>query len=136
MLLFSYKPFVERLDKLFLLEFHRQIYWNSLASECWEKCYVNKPYYDQPYASNLFENNLPMSFEIAEDFKVETIDDGSIILSGSNNTADAIYINVTPPDFFLADGKYIFRSGENVDNGYYSLYLEGITYSIGGTTDY
>lgn len=123
------------LDNLILLEKRRPDYCNliqSLQERSVLQSVVNTG------SANEIENNL-LTQTCPDGFQINVNEDGSFTLSGTNNSADARYIPVTPEDWYIPDGVYQIsdsNGGYEVSSAGAFLYFEGINYEIGGNTSY
>ena len=123
------------LDNIILLEKRKPDYCNlvrSLQERSVLQSVVNNG------SVNEIENNL-LTQNYQEGFQINVNEDGSFTLSGTNNSADAQYIPVTPEDWYIPDGVYQIsdsNGGYEVSSEGAFLSFEGINYEIGGNTSY
>lgn len=128
-------PAADFLDQHLLLENQNPVYYSLVSSRVQKRVLASVA---ENGTDNLVVNNLS-TFSYEQGFRITVNADGSFTYSGSNNTEDPVYLQITPNYWQLPSGNYTMSdAGEGQEpscDGIF-MYLEKRVYNIGGTTDY
>jgi hypothetical protein len=128
-------PAADFLDQHLLLENQHPVYYSLVSSRVQKRVLASVA---EKGTDNLVVNNLS-TFSYEQGFRITVNADGSFTYSGSNNTEDPVYLQITPNYWQLPSGNYTMSdAGEGQEpscDGIF-MYLEKCVYNIGGTTDY
>ena len=129
--------FWNKIDQHILIEDKNPGYWalkKSMTIESVPKKIINNA---KEGNVNFFINGLYDQDDTVMDdrgFQVWAGEDGIVCFSGKNNTDSTAYIELTPEYFSLNDGEYWI--GDSVSEKDCYIELAGVTYKVGGTTEY
>lgn len=128
-------PAADFLDQHLLLENQHPVYYSLVSSKVQKRVLASVA---EDGTDNLVVNNLS-TFSYEQGFRITVNADGSFTYSGSNNTENPVYLQITPNYWRLPSGNYTLSdAGEGQEpscDGIF-LYLEKRVYNIGGTTNY
>ena len=128
-------PAADFLDQHLLLENQHPVYYSLVSSKVQKRVLASVA---EDGTDNLVVNNLS-TFSYEQGFRITVNADGSFTYSGSNNTENPVYLQITPNYWRLPSGNYTLSdAGEGQEpscDGIF-LYLEKRVYNIEGTTDY
>lgn len=128
-------PAADFLDQHLLLENQHPVYYSLISSR------VQKRVLDsiaENGTDNLVVNNLS-TFSYEQGFRITVNADGSFTYSGSNNTENPVYLQITPNYWQLPSGNYTLSDageGQEPSSDNIFMYLQNRVYNIGGTTEY
>ena len=128
-------PAADFLDQHLLLENQHPVYYSLISSR------VQKRVLDsiaENGTDNLVVNNLS-TFSYEQGFRITVNPDGSFTYSGSNNTENPVYLQITPNYWQLPSGNYTLSDageGQEPSSDNIFMYLQNRVYNIGGTTEY
>ncbi len=123
------------LDQHLLLENQNPVYYSLVSSKVQKRVLASVA---EDGTDNLVVNNLS-TFSYEQGFRITVNADGSFTYSGSNNTEDPVYLQITPKYWQLPSGNYTMSDagkGQEPSCDGIFMYLEKRVYNIGGTTDY
>ena len=128
-------PAADFLDQHLLLENQHPVYYSLVSSKVQKRVLASVA---EDGTDNLVVNNLS-TFSYEQGFRITVNADESFTYSGSNNTENPVYLQITPNYWKLPSGSYTLsdagKGHEPSCDGIF-MYLEKRVYNIGGTTDY
>ncbi len=128
-------PAADFLDQHLLLENQNPVYYSLVSSKVQKRVLASVA---EDGTDNLVVNNLS-TFSYEQGFRITVNADGSFTYSGSNNTENPVYLQITPNYWQLPSGNYTMSDagkGQEPSCDGIFMYLEKRVYNIGGTTDY
>ena len=128
-------PAADFLDQHLLLENQHPVYYSLVSSKVQKRVLASVA---EDGTDNLVVNNLS-TFSYEQGFRITVNADGSFTYSGSNNTENPVYLQITPNYWQLPSGNYTMSDagkGQEPSCDGIFMYLEKRVYNIGGTTDY
>ena len=128
-------PAADFLDQHLLLENQNPVYYSLVSSKVQKRVLASVA---EDGTDNLVVNNLS-TFFYEQGFRITVNADGSFTYSGSNNTENPVYLQITPNYWQLPSGNYTMSDtgkGQEPSCDGIFMYLEKRVYNIGGTTDY
>lgn len=127
-------PAADFLDQHLLLENQHPVYYSLVSSRVQKRVLASVA---EKGTDNLVVNNLS-TFSYEQGFRITVNADGSFTYSGSNNTEDPVYLQITPNYWQLPSGNYTMSDageGQEPSNNSIFMYLQNRVYNIGGTTE-
>lgn len=128
-------PAADFLDQHLLLENQYPVYYSLVSSRVQKRVLASIA---ENGTDNLVVNNLS-TFSYEQGFRITVNADGSFTYSGSNNTENPVYLQITPNGWKLPSGSYTLSDageGQEPSNDNIFMYLQNRVYNIGGTTEY